>query len=224
MDSGHAWQPKTAGAFSLRAGVRGASASRPTKPIVLDASVCQPSWPSRVHARDAARRRCVNAGAHGLCLPPSKPIGRQAESRRRRDQESGKGSGQESRQAALQSDPRRIAFAFERPLVRRPVPDRLRDDAISRVAETLDRCGGPGRPAAKEGAMIAAKFLVGAIRIYQRIVSPCLPAGTCRFHPTCSEYAAQAIDRYGALRGVALSAKRLCRCGPWHAGGPDPVP
>jgi uncharacterized protein len=72
--------------------------------------------------------------------------------------------------------------------------------------------------------MISAQFLVGAIRVYQRIVSPCLPAGTCRFQPTCSEYAVQAIDRYGALRGVALSAKRLCRCGPWHAGGLDPVP
>jgi len=72
--------------------------------------------------------------------------------------------------------------------------------------------------------MTASQFFVAAIRTYQRFVSPCLPPGTCRFEPTCSEYAAQAIDRYGALRGAALSARRLCRCGPWHPGGHDPVP
>lgn len=72
--------------------------------------------------------------------------------------------------------------------------------------------------------MTAANVCVAAIRAYQRFVSPGLPAGTCRFHPTCSEYAAQAIERYGALRGVIMSAKRLGRCGPWHPGGLDPVP
>lgn len=72
--------------------------------------------------------------------------------------------------------------------------------------------------------MSTARLLLRAIRVYQRFVSPCLPAGTCRFQPTCSEYAAQAIDKHGVFRGVALSAQRLCRCGPWHAGGLDPVP
>ena len=72
--------------------------------------------------------------------------------------------------------------------------------------------------------MTAAGLFIAAIRTYQRFISPALPAGTCRFVPSCSEYAAQAIDKYGALRGAALSARRLCRCGPWHPGGLDPVP
>ena len=72
--------------------------------------------------------------------------------------------------------------------------------------------------------MTAARMCIAAIRAYQRFVSPALPAGTCRFYPSCSEYAAQAIDKYGALRGSVLAANRLCRCGPWHPGGNDPVP
>ena len=65
--------------------------------------------------------------------------------------------------------------------------------------------------------------LVAAIRLYQRSLSKMLPPA-CRFTPTCSEYAAQAIERHGAARGTLLAAKRLTRCGPWHPGGVDPVP
>jgi putative membrane protein insertion efficiency factor len=65
--------------------------------------------------------------------------------------------------------------------------------------------------------------LVTAIRVYQRTLSKMLPRA-CRFHPSCSEYAAQAIERHGALRGTGLAARRLLRCGPWHPGGLDPVP
>ncbi|TAM60978.1 membrane protein insertion efficiency factor YidD [bacterium] len=65
--------------------------------------------------------------------------------------------------------------------------------------------------------------LVGAIRIYQRVISPGLPS-SCRFYPSCSEYARQAIEKHGPVRGVWLAALRLLRCGPWHPGGPDPVP
>lgn len=65
--------------------------------------------------------------------------------------------------------------------------------------------------------------LVGAIRLYQRTLSKLLPPA-CRFVPSCSEYAAQAIERYGAARGSALAAKRLLRCHPWQPGGADPVP
>jgi uncharacterized protein len=65
--------------------------------------------------------------------------------------------------------------------------------------------------------------LVGAIRLYQRTLSKLLPPA-CRFIPSCSEYAAQAIERYGVARGSALAAKRLLRCHPWHPGGADPVP
>lgn len=65
--------------------------------------------------------------------------------------------------------------------------------------------------------------LVATIRLYQRTLSRALPPA-CRFWPSCSEYAAQAIERHGALRGIALFAKRFVRCGPWNPGGFDPVP
>jgi len=61
------------------------------------------------------------------------------------------------------------------------------------------------------------------IRFYQKAVSPWLPPA-CRYHPTCSAYALEAIERYGLGRGVALAVKRLLRCHPFHAGGYDPVP
>ena len=65
--------------------------------------------------------------------------------------------------------------------------------------------------------------LVAVIRLYQRSVSRLLPPA-CRFSPTCSEYAAQAVEKYGAARGSLLAVRRLARCGPWHPGGLDPVP
>jgi hypothetical protein len=61
------------------------------------------------------------------------------------------------------------------------------------------------------------------IRFYQRVISPALPAH-CRFYPSCSEYAIQAIVRYGPIRGGWLAMKRILRCGPWNSGGYDPVP
>ncbi len=63
-------------------------------------------------------------------------------------------------------------------------------------------------------------FLLGA---YRRFLSPALPPA-CRFYPTCSAYAEGAISRHGALRGTWLTARRLCRCHPFHPGGIDPVP
>jgi len=62
-----------------------------------------------------------------------------------------------------------------------------------------------------------------AIRGYQRTISRALPP-SCRFVPSCSEYAWQAIDRYGALKGTWLAVRRIVKCGPWHPGGFDPVP
>ncbi len=66
-------------------------------------------------------------------------------------------------------------------------------------------------------------LLQWVIRSYQRFVSPALPPA-CRFHPSCSEYAWQAIDRYGAFKGSWLAAKRVLRCHPLNPGGYDPVP
>jgi putative membrane protein insertion efficiency factor len=61
------------------------------------------------------------------------------------------------------------------------------------------------------------------VRSYRYFVSP-LHGPSCRFHPSCSEYAEAALAEHGALRGSILTVRRLCRCGPWHPGGIDPVP
>jgi uncharacterized protein len=71
--------------------------------------------------------------------------------------------------------------------------------------------------------MIVRTLALAALRLYKRFVSPALPPA-CRFTPTCSEYAVEAIEKHGVLRGGTLAARRLIRCGPWHPGGYDPVP
>lgn len=68
-----------------------------------------------------------------------------------------------------------------------------------------------------------ARGCVGMIRAYQVVISPVLPA-SCRFHPSCSEYAIQAVEKHGPLRGLWLAAKRIGRCQPLCKGGYDPVP
>ena len=66
-------------------------------------------------------------------------------------------------------------------------------------------------------------LLLFAIRGYQFLLSPLLPP-SCRFVPSCSQYALEAVHVHGALAGTWLAVRRILRCGPWHAGGPDPVP
>ena len=68
-----------------------------------------------------------------------------------------------------------------------------------------------------------ARAVAFTIRLYQVVLSPLL-GPSCRFQPTCSEYARDAVLKHGALRGVALAARRIGRCHPWNEGGFDPVP
>lgn len=76
---------------------------------------------------------------------------------------------------------------------------------------------------------LAQRLITLSLRAYQLVVSPVLhfvagPLGGCRFTPTCSVYAAQAVREHGVVRGAALTAGRLCRCHPWGGSGHDPVP
>ena len=66
------------------------------------------------------------------------------------------------------------------------------------------------------------KILLFLIKIYQKIISPIF-GKRCRFYPTCSEYSRQAIEKYGAIKGVYLSVKRILKCHPFHKGGYDPL-
>ncbi|AYH46213.1 membrane protein insertion efficiency factor YidD [Azoarcus sp. DN11] len=66
-------------------------------------------------------------------------------------------------------------------------------------------------------------LLLGLLRAYRYAISPML-GRNCRFHPSCSEYAAEAVQRHGALKGGWLAVKRVGRCHPFHPGGYDPVP
>lgn len=66
--------------------------------------------------------------------------------------------------------------------------------------------------------------LLAFIRAYQAVVSPALPANTCRFYPTCSHYGYQSIYRYGVFKGGWMAFYRLLRCNPFNPGGYDPVP
>ena len=68
-----------------------------------------------------------------------------------------------------------------------------------------------------------ARLATALLRTYKRWLSPLLPRA-CRFEPTCSVYAREAIERYGLLRGAGLAVRRLSRCHPFHRGGLDPVP
>ncbi len=71
---------------------------------------------------------------------------------------------------------------------------------------------------------VIEKILRGMIRGYQLLIVPVLPAGGCRFHPSCSAYAMDAVGTHGAVRGGWLALKRIIRCHPWGRSGFDPVP
>ena len=71
---------------------------------------------------------------------------------------------------------------------------------------------------------LAARGLMSAVTGYQRHISPLKGGQTCRFYPTCSQYALQAIEKHGATKGTFLAVRRVLKCQPFHPGGFDPVP
>jgi putative membrane protein insertion efficiency factor len=81
-----------------------------------------------------------------------------------------------------------------------------------------------GRHAGAEGGVsLPARVVIVVVRGYQLLLSPLFPP-SCRYYPTCSQYAAEAVRRHGALKGAALGLRRVLRCHPFQRGGYDPVP
>ena len=107
-----------------------------------------------------------------------------------------------------------------------PAPDSAPADGGGETAGGHPRAGGAageGRAAAGGGCGFSARVLIGLIRIYQWTISPLLP-NCCRFEPTCSRYAVEALRVHGFWRGSCLTVWRLLRCQPFCRGGWDPVP
>jgi hypothetical protein len=104
---------------------------------------------------------------------------------------------------------------------------------LFRFAASPSDAAGPGAAGARESDiraidaraidMGAARLGIGAVRVYQWTLRPFI-GSHCRFWPSCSEYAVEALRVHGAARGTAMAAKRILRCNPWHEGGVDPVP
>lgn len=81
----------------------------------------------------------------------------------------------------------------------------------------------PSQPSPTSPPSLPARAAVALLRLYKAAISPWLPRA-CRFEPTCSVYAREAIERHGFAKGALLAVKRLARCHPFHPGGLDPVP
>lgn len=87
----------------------------------------------------------------------------------------------------------------------------------------LRRRGRGRRSSRRSLNAVVRRLLQAPIIVYRKVISPLKPP-TCRFYPTCSEYALQAIEVHGPARGAWLAFKRICRCHPFHPGGIDHVP
>jgi putative membrane protein insertion efficiency factor len=88
---------------------------------------------------------------------------------------------------------------------------------------TSSRAASISRPHADGRTGLPAQVCIALLRVYRLFISPILPA-SCRFTPSCSAFAIEAIERHGGRRGVRLAVLRVARCHPWHPGGYDPVP
>ena len=173
----------------------------------------------RVPGALPARQTDRPAGAHRALAR-----GRRADARRVRRES----PAQDRR--ATESGPPPAARSLSGQARDRTGPDRAGDRRpASRTDRALRRLGrtAPGRAGRDSrrprGAMSASAIAAAAIGAYQRLVSPLLPRA-CRFAPTCSEYARQALLEQGLVRGLWLALRRVARCHPFHPGGYDPPP
>lgn len=103
------------------------------------------------------------------------------------------------------------------------VVDDARGCRAGRVVAPSTRRGAVLRVVGRALVGAPARVLLGLLWVYQRFISPLTPA-TCRYYPSCSQYAVIAVRRHGAVRGTWLAIRRLGRCHPWAAGGVDDVP
>ena len=94
---------------------------------------------------------------------------------------------------------------------------------ISGVGTDPHSCGRSGTGVTPASCGVIAGVLIFLIKIYQKALSPLFP-GCCRFYPTCSHYAIEALRTHGVFRGTVLTVWRILRCAPWCPGGYDPVP
>lgn len=76
----------------------------------------------------------------------------------------------------------------------------------------------------KDDNIVIKRILIKLVKLYRRYISPLKRTPTCRFTPTCSEYALEALERHGALKGSYMAMRRILKCHPFHKGGFDPVP
>ena len=128
------------------------------------------------------------------------------------------GSGDDGPRLGL-SVSRRVGGAVDRTRVKRVLREAFWQEA-ERLAGRAGRWH--GRREAERHMSLATRIVLAPVRLYQRVISPALPR-RCKYHPTCSAYAMQAVERYGILRGAVLAGWRLLRCNPFSHGGYDPV-
>lgn len=100
-------------------------------------------------------------------------------------------------------------------------PGRVHEAASGAVLPGTVPSGDPASAGGRPGPLVA--MLLPVLRFYRGWISPAMPP-SCRFSPSCSAYAIEALTVHGVVRGSWWTARRLLRCGPWHPGGVDPVP
>lgn len=97
------------------------------------------------------------------------------------------------------------------------------NEAYDQLARSSAKAGANMRKSQAKRSNLAVRSLLGLIGLYRLIISPLL-GGRCRFYPTCSHYAMQAVTEWGVVRGLFMVGKRFFKCHPFHPGGYDPVP